>query len=560
MNGDTTGTRAFLLDLAKGHWGRLCLGVVLTVLGSSLALPLAWLVRQAFDTWLPEGDFDSLLKVGLAILVLRIINAALTISTRLLNVKTTEDMTCRIREILNRRLFRVERAELDQAKTGHIHDLVVTESHRFHSMLSYLVGMVFPSAVKMCGLTLVLAYISWRLLAIMIVVWPILWLMNEALRRHLVKKVRTARAAFRNYSGAVIERVRLLNLIKYENEEDRERRTVDDHVERVASANRPVEILDVSYLEVQGIVLTVISVAVLVAGSHEVTRGRMTMGDFVSFYMVVSLLNQALREFAAGLYQVLVGRESLEKILSWFQSEDRTHYSGEQSLVPETELCLKGVDFSYVPEEPLLWSIDLSLKRGETAVLLGPNGCGKSTLIWLLLGLYRPNSGFLQADGVNYEVLNMGHLRASIGFVPQEALLLDASIHDNVAYGAKEASENEVLKALDMAGAKDWVASLPEGLQTKVGPQGGLLSGGQRQRISLARALLKRPTFLFFDEPTNHLDEASVCEFLTTIQSLEPAPGILIITHDQSLRQVADQVYNLSDGKLRLATEVVHNS
>jgi ABC-type bacteriocin/lantibiotic exporter with double-glycine peptidase domain len=133
----------------------------------------------------------------------------------------------------------------------------------------------------------------------------------------------------------------------------------------------------------------------------------------------------------------------------------------------------------------------------------------------------------------------------------QDALLLDASVRDNVKYSCPRATDEQVLRALELSGSAALLSQLKDGLDSIVGPNGALLSGGQRQRISLARALVKKPTFLFLDEPTNHLDEASVVQFLKNLESLETRPGILIITHDNALRAVADAVYEIADGKLK---------
>jgi ABC-type multidrug transport system fused ATPase/permease subunit len=536
--------------LAKGLWARLCAGIILTLLASGLALPLAYVIREAFDKWIPQSDSRSLLLGGMALFVLRATASLLAIATRVINVDATERMTVRIRDLLVGRLFRVSRKEHDGSKAGNIHDLVVTESQRFHMMANHTVGRVFPSLIKTFVLTLVLAYLSWRLLAIMVVVWPLVWLINEAVRRYMVKKVQIANRTYRAFSGALLERVRLLDLIRFEHQEQNECEIIHGHVREASDAARPVSILDTAYLEVQAIVLTVISVAVLTAGGDQVSSGLMTVGDFISFYMVVSLLNQALRDFAQGLYHVFVGRESWDRMLAWLNDEDSDVYHGEEAVTLTDELSAHAMDFSYRQGESLLEGLDLRLQRGQTAVLLGPNGCGKSTILWLLLGLYRPRRGEVRADGVSYDSIDMGQLRSQIGMVPQEAMLLDASVRENVKYGHPQATDEEIERALGLAGSGDWLKKLPQGLDTEMGRQGTLLSGGQRQRISLARALLKKPTFLFFDEPTNHLDDGSVCDFLATIQSLNPAPGVLIITHDNALKRVADVVYELKNGRL----------
>lgn len=544
-------TRSLLRKISQGHWGRLSVGTVLTLLVSALALPLAYIIRLAFDTWIPEGDTDSLVMGGLALFGLRVAHAALTVITRYINVESTEKMSLTLRAMLIDRMFLVTRREYDNSKSGGLHNLVITESERFHRMVSYLVGMVLPAVVKMVALTIILAYLSWRLLLILVIVWPLVWLLNEWVRRRTIEKVRVRNLTFKLFSSAVLEKIRLLNLIRFENRETNETADAQEHSRKTSVASRPVAVLDSLYLEFQGVVLTLISVAVLTAGGREVANGMMTLGDFISFYMVVSLLNQALRDAAQGLYHVFVGWESLDEVVGWLNCVDREIYAGEEQVELTEKLCLESADFSYRQGQNLLSRMDLELKRGDTVVLLGPNGSGKSTILWLLLGFYKPTAGRLTADGKPYEDIDIGHLRAQIGMASQDALLLDASVRDNVKYSSPEATDEQILEALQLSGSAPLLSQLKEGLDSIVGPNGALLSGGQRQRISLARALVKKPTFLFLDEPTNHLDEASVIQFLKNLESLETRPGILIITHDNALRAVADAVFEIRDGGLK---------
>lgn len=543
-------TRSLLRKISQGHWGRLSVGTVLTLLVSALALPLAYIIRQAFDTWIPQGDTDSLVMGGLALFGLRATHAFLTVITRCINAESTEMMTLSLRTMLIDRMFEVTRREYDSAKSGGLHNLVITESERFYRLVNYLVGMVLPAAVKIVALTLILAYLSWRLLLILVVVWPLVWLLNEWVRRRTMEKVKVRNLTFKDFSGAVLEKIRLLNLIRFEHQEKNETADAQQHSWKTAEASKPVAILDTLYLEFQGVVLTLISVAVLTAGGREVANNMMTLGDFISFYMVVSLLNQALRDLAQGLYHVFVGWESLDEVVGWLNGVDGEVYKGKEKVELTEQLCLEAADFSYRQGQNLLSQMGLQLKRGDTVVLLGPNGSGKSTILWLLLGFYKPSAGRLTADGKPYEGIDMGHLRAQIGMASQDALLLDASVRDNVRYSFPQATDEQILEALELSGSAALLNQLKDGLDSIVGPNGALLSGGQRQRISLARALVKKPTFLFLDEPTNHLDEASVVQFLKNLESLETRPGILIITHDNALRAVADAVYEIADGGL----------
>jgi ATP-binding cassette subfamily B protein len=198
----------------------------------------------------------------------------------------------------------------------------------------------------------------------------------------------------------------------------------------------------------------------------------------------------------------------------------------------------------------VLDGVDLHLEPGERVGLLGPNGAGKSTILSLLLGLYRPWSGRLTADGMPYDELDLDVLRRRLGVVLQDPIIFRGSVFDNVRYGHEAASEEDVLAALDLAGATPFVSALQHGIATQVGDEGELLSGGQRQRLAIARALVRRPALMIFDEPSVHLDESGTQELLQTLGGLAGRPAILVVTHDPVVAGFADRSYLLRSGKV----------
>jgi len=210
------------------------------------------------------------------------------------------------------------------------------------------------------------------------------------------------------------------------------------------------------------------------------------------------------------------------------------------------------VSFGY-DQQPILHQVTLELPAGGRAAIVGPNGAGKSTLVSLMLGLYRPQSGRLLADGVPFDELDLGVLRQSVGVLLQEPLLFPTTIRENISYGRPDASLEEVREAACWATADEFIELMPEGYDSHVGDDGALLSGGQRQRIALARALLSRPAMLILDEPTTHLDDRSVARLLENLRDFPGCPSIVTVTHDPEVAAISDLVYRIRDG--RIATE-----
>ena len=212
-------------------------------------------------------------------------------------------------------------------------------------------------------------------------------------------------------------------------------------------------------------------------------------------------------------------------------------------------ISFKRVGFSY-GEAIVFRDLHLDIPINAMTTLIGPSGSGKTTIIDLVIGLLQPDAGEIRLDGVLLSDVDLHAWRRLIGYVPQDTVLLHDSVRNNVTMGDSEINDERVIKALEDAGAWDFVHALSDGLDTQVGERGGRLSGGQRQRIAIARALVNNPELLVLDEATSALDKASEKAILTTLVSLRSKLTILAISHNQALAEAADNVYELQPGAL----------
>jgi ATP-binding cassette subfamily C protein len=233
----------------------------------------------------------------------------------------------------------------------------------------------------------------------------------------------------------------------------------------------------------------------------------------------------------------------------------REDLGGERTPSLEKGVELRDVSFSYNTRR-ILDHINLSIPAGAFTAIIGPSGSGKTTSLDLIIGLLQPDSGTVLVDGVPLMEINQHRWRRTIGYVPQETVLLHDSVFSNVTLGAPEITAADAILALKEAGAWGFVEQLDEGIHHVVGERGGKLSGGQRQRIMIARALVHRPRLLILDEATSALDpqsEAAICE---TLRKLRGAHTILAISHQPAMLDAADRAYRVEDGQLLLVKDV----
>lgn len=221
------------------------------------------------------------------------------------------------------------------------------------------------------------------------------------------------------------------------------------------------------------------------------------------------------------------------------------------TLEPSFEMscALENVRFSH-PGRHVLRDVTLEFRKNCTTVLTGPSGSGKTTVADLVLGFIAPDEGRILVDGVPLSDFSLRKWRRMIGYVPQELVLFNENIFDNITLGDPDLDEEDVRSALRVAGALDFVEALPDGLLTQVGEKGARLSGGQRQRIALARALVVRPSLLILDEVTSALDPETETEIVENIRALQGTTTIIAITHRTALLAVADDIYALEDGRI----------
>jgi ATP-binding cassette subfamily C protein len=264
---------------------------------------------------------------------------------------------------------------------------------------------------------------------------------------------------------------------------------------------------------------------------------------------VQSLLNKAQRR-----YQNLVVQESaywaLRKAIK--DAQDAAEKSvGTQQPTLQQGISLRHISFNY-DKKSIFQDMSIEIPVNSFTSITGPSGAGKSTLLDLLCGLAEPQSGEILIDGISLHEIDLHYWRRMIGYVSQDTILLHDTILSNILIGAPDLTQADAERALQQAGAWDFVCSLPAGLLTVVGERGGLLSGGQRQRIAIARALAHRPLFLLLDEPTSALDpdsERIICE---TLQRLAQSLTIIAVSHQPAVINAADRIFTLSKGKAEL--------
>ena len=338
--------------------------------------------------------------------------------------------------------------------------------------------------------------------------------------------------------------------VKYFSNEDYEAQRYDHSLERWESAKRKDRLSLLGLNSGQALITAIAMVLLMWLAAERVQDETMTIGDFVLVNAFMVQLFMPLN-FLGFVYREIKGwSANIENMFALLAVEPKLDLNTNASDLELTRgvVSFDGVSFSYNKNRSILREINFSMMPGQQTAIVGASGVGKSTLIKLLFRFYDPDSGRILIDNQDIKKVNIDSLRRVVGIVPQDAVLFNDTILENIRYGCPDASEKDVSQAIDLAHLKDFIASLPEGLGTIVGERGLKLSGGEKQRVTIARTILKNPTIIIFDEATSSLDSKSESMISAALRDISKNRTCIVIAHRLSTIVNADKILVLKDG------------
>ncbi|WP_281557293.1 ABC transporter ATP-binding protein/permease [Thalassomonas sp. RHCl1] len=364
--------------------------------------------------------------------------------------------------------------------------------------------------------------------------------------------IRAANKADSSSNTRAIDSLINFETVKYFTNEDYEARAYDKQLavwEQARAQNR----LSLFALNGgQGLIISLSMTAMLALSAYQVTYGEMTLGDFVlitafmmQLFIPLNFLGFVYREIKGSLANIEHMFDLLKKVP---KVQDKA--GAGQLQINGGNIELNDISFSYDDKRTILQKVSFSVGAGQKVAIVGESGSGKSTLVKMLFRFYDVSSGSIAIDGQNITEVTQHSLRHNIGIVPQDTVLFNESLFENVRYGNPEASDSDVYKAIELAHLSAFVASLPEGVDTLVGERGLKLSGGEKQRVAIARTILKDPAILVFDEATSSLDSHSEQAILSAIKEVARERTSVVIAHRLSTIVDADHIIVMNKGKV----------
>ena len=517
----------------------------------NLAQPLVF--QQIFDKVIGQQNLDTLYTLGMLLLGVALFQGLLTAVRTYLFADTTNRIDIALAGEVIQHLLRLPLRYFDRRPVGELQTRLAELTNIRNFMTGTAITLLLDGVFSMIYIGVMVAY-SGVLTAVTLGVVPLFLALTLVASPFIRAQLRKAAEKNAETQSLLIESLNGVQTIKAQNAES----TVRWRWQRLfsgymAESFRTV-LIGTSAATVGAFLNQLTGLLTLWVGAYLVIKGELTIGQLIAFriisgYVVGPLLNLATSW--QSFQGVALSIERLSDVV------DATSEAGdnemEQLPLPPVagEVAFQGVDFRFNESAPLVVrDVSFTIPAGSFAGICGRSGSGKSTIMKLLPRLYQPDSGRILIDGYDLGKLQLGSIRRQIGIVPQDSLLLDGSVRDNITLTVPDATNEEIVAAARVACAHDFIMELPNGYASRVGERGGNLSGGQRQRLAIARAVLQRPSLLILDEATSALDYLTERQVCLNLKKAFEGSTVFFITHRLSTIRSADTILMMDSGSL----------
>jgi ABC-type multidrug transport system fused ATPase/permease subunit len=544
----------------KPYSGIFTLGFVFLILSSLTAMLFPYFIGQLIGDDGAEGaagqllNFDGLEDIILALAIVFTSQAIFSFFRILLFTRVTEYTLADIRRDAFSQLIMSPLEFFNRNKIGELTSRIATDISQLQTTFTTTIAEFVRQVITIVVGIAALVWLSPKLSLIMLSVIPAVALIAVFFGRFIRKLSKQTQDASAQSNSILEEALQGIQSVKAFTNETFEMNRYGlrvDEIRRLAMKGAIWRGLFVSFiiLCLFGSIVFVIWQGVLLT-----QEGEMLQSSFISFIMYTIFLGASigsLPDLYAGIQKAVGATENLMDIIDG-DSENIQPKKTEINSKTRGDIQFKRVNFNYASREnlPVLEDINFEVNSGELLGIVGPSGAGKSTITSLLLRFYDPTSGGIFLDGKAASDYDLTTYRSLFGIVPQEVILFNGTIKENIGYGNPDASEEEIVEAAEKANAMEFITTFPEGLETLVGERGVQLSGGQRQRIAIARAVLRDPCILILDEATSSLDSKSERLVQDALEELMKGRTAIVIAHRLSTIRNASKIIVLENGKI----------
>ena len=545
-----------LVKIARPYWKYLIIAGISTLAITGVNLLGPWLIRQLVDIITNIGQYPDARKniINLTILITLSYIARIIFQflASYLSHYAAWHLVAHMRSMVYDKLQQLPFRFFQERQTGQLMSRVVNDTANFEMLIAHAVPDLFTNILIIIGVAVILFAVNPTLASLSLIPIPFLVYGSTRFAKQVLPNFREAQRALADLNAELQDNISGIREIQIFNQQMRELVKIRDRIYRHISALLNALRLSAIFHPTVSFLSSIGTVIVISVGGFMALNGKVSVGDIVGFILYLNMFYQpitALANVIENLEQALAGAERVFEILDT-EPEIKEKPNPIELENVRGRVTFEDVTFSYNQGSPVLKNISFDIEPGQMVAFVGPTGVGKTTIMYLLVRFFDPDSGSIKIDGIDIRDVSLKSLHDNISMVMQDVFLFNGTIAENIAYGKEDATMEEIINAARIACAHDFIESLPDGYDTYIGERGVKLSGGQKQRLAIARAVLKDAPILILDEATSSVDTETENKIQEAINNLAGTRTILIIAHRLSTVKRADRIIVLKDGEI----------
>ncbi|WP_072578742.1 ABC transporter ATP-binding protein [Bacillus weihaiensis] len=497
-------------------------------------------------------DFEFISQILLTLLLLYFLSSIFAYVQQYIMAGISQRTVAKLRQEVNEKLSRMPLRYFDQHSHGDLLSRAVNDIDNINNSLQQALTQVINSVISIIGIIIMMIFISPLLTLVVFVTIPLSLAVARFITKFSQKHFVRQQEELGHINGHIEEMFTGHRVVKAYGHEEKAIEAFDTINDRLYQSSWRAQFLSGLMMPLMGFVGNLGFIIVSISGGLLVLNGSIRVGDVQAFIQYTQQISQPLAQVAGIANMIQVAIASAERVFLLLDEEE------EEKEIPSTihVKALKGrvtfdhVQFGYKKDEPIIQNVSLEVEEGQTVAIVGPTGAGKTTLVNLLMRFYEINSGAIKIDGVSLTEMSREQVRSLYAMVLQDTWLFGGTIRENIGYGNKAATADEIEEAAKHAYADDFIRTLPEGYETVLGEDATNLSQGQRQLLTIARALLAKPKILLLDEATSSVDTRTEMKIQKAMTKLLEGRTSFVIAHRLSTIKDADLILVMKDGDI----------
>ena len=545
-----------LFKIARPYWWLLALSGASTLILTGLSLIAPWLIKELVSILTTNKNMiNPMSKILQLALLLTIVYAARVAFNYIYRYyshaaawKLVADMRVRVYDHLQKLSLRF----YHDKQTGQLMSRTINDTATFETLIAHSIPDIVTNFLVLVGITIILFILNPILALLTLVPIPFLAYATIIFTRRILPNFRQAQKTVGELNAVLQDNLSGIREIQVFNQQIRETKRIEKHAYSYAEAIIHALRLSAIFHPTVEFFSSLGTVIVVGFGGWLALQNKMSISDLIGFLLYLGLFYQPVAVLGRVTEDIQQSTAGAERVFEILDTEPDIQDSSTAIPISDAKgkLTFEKVDFHYIPSALVLENINFVIQPGEMIALVGPTGVGKTTIISLIARFYDPISGRILLDGHDLKNITLSSLRNQISIVLQDIFLFNGTVAENIAYGSKSSTIEQIIESAKAAKAHDFIEQLPEGYLTMIGERGVKLSGGQKQRLSIARAILRNSPILILDEATAAVDVETESKIQQAIQELAGSRTIIIIAHRLSTVKRANRIFVIDEGRI----------